>query len=268
MSTRQVITGGLIVGVAVIFMAPVAAQKNKATSRTATATFRCNEGGPQPCGESLNNPDGVLGEVSAGDYRGTGSPGSGQGAHLTADGELWIGLRNGLDVTLNLDPLRLHTPGSCGTGGNRPCRFAAAGLTSPLLKIPVGGLPSTGLYAQIQGNVVSVTATGEDTSPTMVSMGPGQTLPMRLNILFHDAVWGLLWGFNFNASWYTEGPGATNAWVTKENVCTWKVWADGTSRAGLSGYGSSGGGKAYRTNEGLYIAPFEISFSVASLCTP
>jgi hypothetical protein len=249
MSMRRIITAGLGVGVSLALTVPVAGQKNKPTSRQGDATFRCNEGEPVACGFA----DKVRG-VYLDDYAGTGTPESGQGAHLTAGGEMWIGLRNGLDAVL--DFANVDQNGLCVAAGN--CRFLGAGLT-PTIAIPIGGVSSSGVYAEIEGNVV--TSEG-DPSPTMVSLSQeGGTSNIRLNISFRDAVMGLLWGFNYNASQY---PGALDATVTRTG-CTWVISG---SKAGLSAYGSDfGRGKSYRTNEGLYLAPFEITFSVPSPCS-
>lgn len=254
MSVRSLRSAVLSLIVVMAAVAPVTAQKNKATSKPATVDFRCDEDQPVPCGV-VDRVLGVEGDV----YGGTGTPEGGQGAHLRSNGEMWIGLRNGLEAVL--DFAQLDVDGACVAAGN--CRFASAGLTSKI-RIPIGGSGPAGIYSEIQGDVVSMTNPA-DTTPSLLSLpvnDPGWKL--RLFLGFTDAVMGLGWGFNFAANRY---PGATDANVIRTDACTWKIWADGDARAGLSAYGSDyGKGKSYRTNEGLYIAPFEITFHVPSLC--
>ena len=74
-----------------------------------TATFRCNVG---PACATL---DGLLGDGS--NYPGQGAPESGRGAHLrTSNGELWLGFRDGYDLTLDFR-------GQSGTGCGTSCRW-------------------------------------------------------------------------------------------------------------------------------------------------
>jgi hypothetical protein len=60
--------------------------------------------------------------------------------------------------------------------------------------------------------------------------------------------------------------GATDANVTRLNACTWGFEPGPDDRGGLHAFGSTGKGKSVRTDEGLYVMPFRITFSVPGMC--
>ena len=244
---------GVTVVIAFGLAGGVAAQGNKKpTSQPGTADFRCDDLIAGCAG--LGAADRILGMTTPqnpdGLYEGAGTPEGGQGAHLRSNNEMWIGLRNGLEVLLDFSELQGGRP--CDGDGN--CRFNNA--------FPTGQMHINSGYSEFQTNVVNPNNPNDSTF-TLLNIAPGQSGEARMKISFNDPNLGLLWGFNFSTVDYA---GATNINVMRSNDCTWIITADGSSRAGLSAYGRTGSGKAYRTDEGLYIAPFEITFTVPSMC--
>jgi hypothetical protein len=222
----------------------------KASSRPGAVTFGCAYSTSAP-DQSCANGDAIAGD--GGSYAGTGVPESGAGAHLRDNGELWIGLRDG-GMRLRLDFSQAAAVAPCVSAAN--CRFDAAFAGNDYFVIAGG-------YAEVNSNVVGA-SNENDTTPTLSSMAMNATLPTRLNISFNDPKYGLLWGFNFNPAAYA-GSGLVQ--VTRTSACTWEFSAPAGTLAGLSAYGRGpNGGKSYRTDEGLYYAPFAFVFTVPSLC--
>jgi hypothetical protein len=227
----------------------------KPSSYPGNATFRCYG----EVGECVASDDGVLGQITGqnpeGDYPGTGVPESGRGAHLrTASNELWIGLRDGFTVRLDFSQRLADPTVPCQQGGY--CQYDTAfGTATTSLVIGESS------YAEIQTNVVD----GDDTSVSLldVSTDPDNPSSVRLLMSFYDSG-GKLWNFNFGDH---RNSGAENASVYRvANTCTW-VFTDGGSLAELSTLVKLQG-KQFRSYEGLYAAPFEITFTASQCPAP
>ena len=135
------------------FVAPLNGQKNRPrpTSQPAVALFRC----PGDCSAG----DRIVGDGT--DYRGTGVPETGQGAHFGVD-ELWIGFGEGV-YKLTLDFSQLDGTAPCSINGT--CRL-------PLLPSPVVVINQEN--GEIQSNVLG--ANGQPTANGMLDVGVGQSL--------------------------------------------------------------------------------------------
>jgi hypothetical protein len=261
MATRQTALVFSVVALVIGLAATAAAQgKKKAASYPGTAVFRCN--GTVGCPGSTEPDDGILGQVNSvndGTYRGTGTPEAGRGAHLRVNSgdtnhEMWIGLRDGFQVLLKIGPLDPLAP--CRTAPNNYCEYPGAfgvGVESVVI-----GATS---YAEIQTDVVD----GVGSTPTLLDLpiDTAQTVepaPVRLLIAFNDSS-GRLWNFNFSDA---RNSGAENASVWRTGECTWVI-TDNESHAELSTL-TRVSGRQFRSFEGIYAAPFQITFN-APRCT-
>lgn len=254
MATRRM---ALLCGVMVLSLGvavPAMAQgKKKPSSYPGSAVFRCNDLGPCAAPD-----DGVLGQVTNENpdvtYPGTGIPEGGRGAHLkTANNEMWIGLRDGFTVRLDFSRRDADPTVPCQTGGY--CQYQTSFGSATSLVIGESS------YAEIQTNVVD----GDDTSVSLldVSTDPDYPSSVRLLMSFYDSS-GKLWNFNFGDH---RNSGAENASVYRvANSCTW-VFTDGGSLAELSTLVKLQG-KHFRSYEGLYTAPFEITFTASQCPAP
>jgi hypothetical protein len=233
--------------------ATAAAQKKTTSSRPGSAAFRCDFVSPSAECTALVAVDPIRGDHSG--YAGTGVPETGEGAHLTSGGELWVGIGSGgyqLEITIPEtaldDPSGLPPCASSGT-----CRL----LNHVILIDQVN--------AEIQSNVLSP-STGSDTATLsqMPVTSPPATWRSRLQFSFYDP-WGrdLLWGLDFNPLNYST---STPLNVTRAGACTWVFEPAAGDRAGLRAYGTTAAGKRTRTDEGLYAMPFRLTFTVPSLC--
>jgi hypothetical protein len=212
--------------------------KKKPASWPGTANFRCNGTASAAC------PDGdlILGDGSS--YPGHGVPEAGDGAHLRTSYEGWIGLRNGRQ--LFIDFVAPDPAAPCVAGGY--CKFGAAFPNASML---IDGIT----YAEISTNVVDPNDTA-DATPTLLDIPVGGTRPARVLISFTDPNTNSLWNFNFSD---TRRPDASLAEITRTGACTWQI-SDGGGQAELSTIVRIQG-KSFRSQEGLYSAPFLITFA-------
>lgn len=257
MSTRRMalLCGVIVVGLGLASSA-FAQGKKKPSSYPGTATFRCY-GSPGGCPGSPEPDDGVLGQITPenpnGDYQGVGITESGKGAHLrAASNEMWIGLRDGFTVRLDFSQRLRDATVHCAPN----CQYAT--VFGPDTESLVIGENS---YAEIQSNVID----GDDTSVSLLdaSTDPANPSSVRLLMSFYDSA-GKLWNFNFSDA---RGSGSENASVYRvANTCTW-VFTDGGSLAELSTLVKLQG-KQFRSYEGLYSAPFQITFSTNQCPVP
>ncbi len=238
MTLRRALLLGTTFVLSLGLVAHAAAQgKKKPSSWPGTADFRCN-GLTTPCPDE----DLIVGDGSH--YAGLGTPESGQGAHLRTNYEMWLGLRNPLK--LFIDFIAQDPAAPCATGAVNYCQFPAA--FSPANNILIDGVT----YAEIQTNVVD---DADDATPTLMDMSIGATRPIRVLISFNDPHTGSLWNFNFSKA---RASGATNASVRRSAACEWEI-TDGGGKAELSTLVRLQG-KQFRSFEGLYTAPFLITF--------
>lgn len=209
--------------------------KKKPSSTPGTAAFRCN-GLMTPC------PDGDLIVGDGTDYQGLGAPEGGQGAHLRwSNNEMWIGLKNGLK--LYVDFVQQDQNADCLGGGY--CQFDFA--------FPDDDVLIDGPYDEIQTDVIDP-ITG-DPAKTLLDIPVDATWEARVYIGFNDPNTGRLWNFNFSDDKRAE---ASNALVTRAGACTWEI-TDGGGTAVLSTLVRLNG-KLFRSYEGFYSAPFQITF--------
>jgi hypothetical protein len=222
------------------FAGHAAAQGNKKpTSWPGTADFRCDGLGTATCGDG----DLIVGDGSF--YPGHGTPESGDGAHLRNTYEGWIGLRNGRQ--LFIDFVAQDPAAPCVAGGY--CKFSTA--------FPDATMLTDGItYAEISTNVVNPNDTA-DATPTLLDIPLDATRPARVLISFNDPNTGSLWNFNFSD---TRRPDASLAQIKRTGACTWEI-SDGGGQAELSTLVRLQG-KSFRSQEGLYSAPFRIIFNV------
>ena len=246
------VTCGCAAALVLVATVPVGAQrKPKPSSLSGTVEWRCTFTEASPA-LSCGNGDAIAGD--GGDYQGTGLPESGEGAHLRDTGELWVGLRDGR-MALRVDFSQPDGVAPCTIVGN--CRLGGAYHGNLYAVIAAG-------YAEVQTNVVSPSNDG-DTTPTLRDI-PEDTpgWKARFNVVFNDPVYGLLWGFNFNPFAHA---GSDLVDVYRVDACTWVFSAGPGATVGLSAYGRGPlGGKSYRTDEGRYLAPFELTFRVDAPC--
>lgn len=260
--TRRATLCQVFVIVTLVSAAPLAAQKGKPpASSPGQAVFRCNGSGSNL--EAVC-ADGVVGDGSL--YPGSGTPESGAGAHLNANQEFWIGIRDGaMRVRLNFDPSRRVDSPACQSTV-KGCRFT-------LTKFPNSQMILQSAYSELQTNVVD--ANDVELPNGMKSISVGGLAYARLKITFNDPQGAdLLWGFNFVPS---QNAGSSLIKVRRPDACTWLItgdslptdpdYADYEPIAALQAYGRTGTGKAYRTDEGLFRTPVEITFSLRD-CTP
>lgn len=254
MAIRGTALVGAVVTLSLALAAPAAAQgKKKPSSLPGTATFRCT-GTAGDCPGSPA-PDRILGQHTTQNpditYPGSGVPESGRGAHLRPGNEMWLGLRDGFTVRLDFSE-------RVGLATCDPwCKYDEAfGGTDTI----VIGETS---YAEFQTNVVD-DLDETDTTPTLmdVSTDPQNPSPVRLHISFYDST-GRLWNFNFSNA---RNSGAENASVWRSGPCAWVI-TDGGSLAELSTLVKLNG-KQFRSYEGLYAAPFEITFTAPGCPMP
>ena len=220
------------------FAGNAAAQGNKKpTSWPGTADFRCDGLGTATCGDL------IIGDGSL--YPGHGAPEGGDGAHLRTTYEGWIGLRNGRQLFIDFVAQDPNAP--CIAGGY--CQFGTAFPNATML---IDGVT----YGEISTNVVNPNDTA-DATPTLLDIPLNETRPARVLISFTDPYTGSLWNFNFSD---TRRPDASLAQITRTGACTWEI-SDGGGQAELSTMVRLKG-KTIRSQEGLYSAPFEITFNV------
>jgi hypothetical protein len=227
-----------------VFAGPAAAQgKKKPASWPGTAEFRCN-GLATPCADG----DLIVGDGTS--YPGHGTPEGGDGAHLKTTYEGWIGLRNGRQLFIDFVAQDPNAP--CIAGGY--CQFATAFPNKTML---IDGVT----YGEISTNVVNPNDTA-DVMPTLLDIPLNATWPARVLISFNDPYTGSLWNFNFSD---TRRPDASLAQITRTGTCTWVI-SDGDSVAELSTLVRLQG-KSFRSQEGLYSAPFQITFNAPNCPT-
>jgi hypothetical protein len=233
-----------LVTMALCLMASVFTEAQKKPSKPpsslpGTAVFRCS------FTQSCTSDDSILGDGTS--YQGIGAAETGEGAHLSSVQEMWIGIGSGLhSVELHFTQPVGAAP--CSSSATAPCRLSSTTV------VAVDG--------EFQSNVLD--ANGQPSPNGLLDVAPGTKTRTRLKISFSDP-WGrsLLWGLNFNTIDYA---GATDVNVARTDQCTWVFEPGPNDRGGLSAYGSLNRGKAVRTDEGLYIMPFTITFSVPSMC--
>ena len=217
----------------------------KAVDKIATATFRCN--GPTaathepvgtPCGPSATwgVPDAITGDGSP--YVGVGTTAfPGTGAFLRSDGELEVILRAGGGRMLYLNFEKQHLPPS-GSFWRKTFNFADLDAID------------------INTNVIDP-RTNDVAGNGALSIPVGATWPTRIKGNWNDP-YGVLYTIRFNPADY---PGSTHAWVTRTADNAWTLFATDVDIARLVSPGS-GKGKTGPTDEGHYLMPFEITFTV------
>ena len=216
------------------------AQKGKPpSSLPGTAQFRC----PGDC--SLL--DRIVGDGS--NYPGIGTPESGQGAHLNSSNQMWIGFGEGrYDLYLDFSAPDLFHPAPCQPSS---CRLPYS---------PNNVITIDNEDGEFQSRVLGPNDSYEPALDGLLAMPVNATWRTRLKIHFDDPLGrGLLWTLSFNTIDYGD---ATNINVTRTSVCTWDYEAGLTDRGGLYAFGNAANGKRVRSDEGLYIMPFRITFSV------
>jgi hypothetical protein len=251
------IVAASVLGLGLATTASAQGKKKPAASYPGVAGFRCD---PMLAGDcAIVGPtvgDGVVGVVtpqnSSLTYPGSGTPEGGRGAHFRSNSgntnhEMWIGLRDGFQVLLNIGSEDVNAP--CRTNGNNYCQYPAAFGESILIG-------ST--YAEIQSDVVDVFGSSAPTLLTLpiLSEPPSEANASSVRILigFNDPS-GRLWNFNFSDA---RNSGAQPASIWRTGACTWII-NDGGAQAELSTLIRIAG-KQFRSFEGLYSAPFEITF--------
>jgi len=212
--------------------------KKKPASWPGTAVFRCNGLGTVACTEG----DLIVGDSTS--YPGHGTPESGDGAHLRTSYEGWIGLRNGRQLFIDFGTQDMSAP--CVAGGY--CQFNAAFPNASMLADGV-------TYAEISTNVVAVNDSA-DATPTLLDIPINDTRPARVLISFYDPNTGNLWNFNFSDQRRPEG---SLGQIKRTGPCAWEI-SDGGGQAELSTIVRVQG-KAFRSQEGLYSAPFLITLT-------
>jgi hypothetical protein len=220
------------------------------SSHPGTADFRCDI--TTGCIDPDIDPDRVIGDGT--DYLGTGVAETGEGAHLNSNNEMWIGIGSGLGSghhAVRLDFYSVTAP--CQLTGN--CR-----ITDSFFPLDID-LEN----GEFQSNVLGFADNDPPAANGLLDIPflPPTTWRSRLKITFADPLGNLLWGLNFNQIDYA---GAQNINVTRTDRCTWEFQPGPGDVGGLSAFGKTGKGKSTRTDEGLYIMPFKITFHVPALC--
>ena len=217
------------------------------TSQAGNVVFRCP-------GADCPPTDRIVGDGT--NYQGIGVPETGEGAHLNSNQEMWIGVGSGVySVALDFSEPDGSAPCSSSTSPT-PCRFPA--LNNPIVVVDQEN-------GEFQSNVLDVSEL-QPSANGLLDLGIHETRRTRLKVSFSDpAGRSLLWGLNFNTIDYA---GATNVNVTRINSCSWVFEPGPNDRGGLSAYGHIGRGKDVRTDEGLYVMPFRITFTVPAMCVP
>jgi len=243
MSVRP--TGTLALFVCLTLASTVDAQrggKPRASDTPALATFRCNGPTAQTrvppgtlCGPSaeLGIPDAITGDGSA--YAGVGDDWtSGTGAFLRTDGQLTLYLHAaaGRMVFLNFEEV-VRPP---GVGARKTFDFA-----------DLDALEITTTVVDPASNTIAANGA--------LSVPIGVTWPARLKVNWTDP-YRVLYTIRFNENTY---PGSTPARLTRTSANSWILWATDTDLARLV---TPGMGNKPPVDEGWYVMPFEITFTV------
>ena len=173
---------------------------------------------------------------------------TGQGAFLRlSNGELWIGFGESV-YGLDLDFTQLQ--------GTAPCAATSS------CRLPSSTVHVFATDGEFQSNALGPDDDDEPAATGLLAVPVNATWRSRLKVTFFDP-WGrgLVWGLNFNTIDYAW---ASNINVTRTGDCTWVFEPGAGDVGGLSAWGNSAKGKRVRTDEGLYIMPFKITFSVES----
>ena len=242
MNHRLLISLGFLLAAA--FGAPnqALAQKGKPPDVPGVAQFRCPSGSDcmQPPADGIQAASALIGQGSAAE--------TGQGAFLNvSNGELWIGFG---ESVYSLDMYFTQRQGAAPCAATGSCRL----ISSTVQVFAADG--------EFQSNVLGPDDGDEPAATGLLAVPVGDTWRSRLKVSFSDP-WGrgLLWGLNFNTIDYVD---ASNINVTRTGACTWVFEPGQGDVGGLSAWGNSAKGKRVRTDEGLYIMPFKITFSVES----
>jgi hypothetical protein len=243
MNHRLLISLGFLLAAA--FGAPnqALAQKGKPSADVpGVAQFRCPSGidcTPPPA-DGIQTASALIGFGSGAE--------TGQGAFLNgSNGELWIGFG---ESVYGLDLHFTQLQGAAPCAATSSCR-----LLSPTVQV-------FATDGEFQSNALGPDDGDEPAANGLLDVSVGRTWRSRLKVSFSDP-WGrgLLWVLNFNTIDYAE---ASNINVTRTGACTWEFEPGPDDVGGLSAWGNSAKGKRVRTDEGLYIMPFKITFSVQS----
>jgi hypothetical protein len=243
MQSRLLVSLCVSLGAALGAPGQALAQKGKPPADVpGEARFRC------PAEIDCVGSDGIKSDGRL--YVGIGAAETGQGAILNVSNhELWLGFGENI-YPLFLDLVQIDPGAPCLPTGM--CR-----LIDPLVTIDNED-------GEFQSNVLGP---GDGDAPAangLLDVPINETWRSRLKISFYDP-WGrdLLWNLHFNTIDYA---GASNINVTRTDVCSWVFEPGSSDRGGLSAWGNATKGKRVRTDEGLYLLPFRIKFTVPSLC--
>ena len=211
--------------------------KPQPADQPATASFRC--AGFDPCG----SPGFVVQDSITGDgnvYVGVGNTLSGSGAFLRSDGELALDLRSG---GTRLIYLNFAVQAAAPSGGFFRKTFTQATLAS----------------FHLNTNVINP-ATGQEASGALLAIPDGETWPSRIRAFWTDP-YGVEYTIRFNPDDY---PGSTYVWITRESPNTWTVEAGYADVARLVSTPPNPKGKpgSLTADEGLYVMPFKVTFTV------